>query len=156
MFVSGIRAIPSATHPNEAGHLRPAIRVPVTLSLRGLGDLSGPVSVQVTVCPVASVASVLQIGRLVPTCGVSLSFASVGVGTAWFSPTSDLKGGTFTVDFMYAATAGFAELDFALDGYGYRGGSSDHRDFAVTAAITFQEHGKQQPTVLVTRSLVSL
>ena len=93
---------------------------------------------------------------MAPTGNVSLSFSSVGVGTACFSPTSYLKGGTFTVDFMYAATAGFTELDFAFDGYGYRGSHSDHRDFAVNAAVTFQEQGKQAPTVLDIRSLVSL
>ena len=31
-LVSGIRAIPSMKHPNEAGHLRPAVKVPVVLS----------------------------------------------------------------------------------------------------------------------------
>ncbi|MDQ0078451.1 hypothetical protein [Arthrobacter oryzae] len=156
-LVSGIRAIPSITHPNEAGHLRPAVKVPVTLSLRGLGDLAGSVSVQMTLSPVAPVTSVSPVGRLAPvTDGVALSFSSIGVGTACASPRLKLSGSTFTADLMYAATAGLAQVDFAIDGYGYCGGNNGHRDFSVTAVITFQEHGKQTPTILVSSSLISL
>ena len=84
-LVSGIRAIPSITHPNEAGHLRPAVKVPVMLSLRGLGDLAGTVSVQMTLSPVAPVTSLLQGRRLAPVTGdLSLTFSSIGMAPPAF------------------------------------------------------------------------
>ena len=156
-LVSGIRAIPSNTHPNEAGHLRPAVKVPVMLSLRGLDDLAGSLSVQLTMSPVAPVASVLQGRRLAPvTGGLSLTFSSIGMDAASVSTAHDLRSGTFTADLIYAPTAGLTQVDFAIDGYGYSGGNNEHRDFSVTAVITFQEHGMQTPTVLASSSLISL
>ncbi|MBT2538251.1 hypothetical protein [Arthrobacter sp. ISL-69] len=156
-LVSGIRAIPSITHPNEAGHLRPAVKVPVTLSLRGLDDLAGSVSIQVTMSPVAPVTSVLQRRRLAPATGdLLLTFSSMGMGAASVSTTHNLRTGAFTADLMYAAAADLTQVDFAIDGYGYGGGNNDHRDFSVTAVITFQERGKQAPTVLASSSLISL
>jgi hypothetical protein len=155
-LVSGIRAIPSTTHPNEAGHLRPAVKVPVTLSLRGLGELAGAVSVQMTLSPVAPVAPLLQARRPAPATGdLLLAFSSIGMGDS-VSITHDLRSGTFTADLIYAATAGLTQVNFAIDGYGYCGGNKDHRDFSVTAVVTFQEHGKQAPTVLASSSLISL
>ena len=156
-LVSGIRAIPSNTHPNEAGHLRPAVKVPVMLSLRGLDDLAGSLSVQLTMSPVAPVASVLQGRRLAPvTGGLSLTFSSIGMDAASVSTARDLRSGTFMADLTYAPTAGLTQVDFAIDGYGYCGGNKDHLDFSVTALITFQEHGKQVPTILASSSLISL
>lgn len=155
-LVSGIRAIPSVTHPNEAGHLRPAVRVPVTLSLRGLGSLAGTVSVQMTLSPVVPVKSPLQGLRPAPVSGDPLlTFSSIGMGSSVAS-THDLRSGTFTADFVYAATPGLTQVDFAIDGYGYCGGNKDHRDFSVTAVVTFQEHGKQAPTVLASSSVINL
>ena len=156
-LVSGIRAIPSTTHPNEAGHLRPAVKVPVMLSLRGLGDLAGSLSVHMTMSPVAPLASALQGGRRTPVTGnLLLTFSSLGRGAASVSTTHNLRSGTSTADLIYAATAGLTQVDFAIDGYGYCGGNNEHRDFSVTAVITFQEHGKQTPTVLTSSSLISL
>lgn len=156
-LVSGIRAIPSITHPNEAGHLRPAVKVPVMLSLRGLGDLAGSLSVQLTMSPVAPLASALQGPRRTPVTGdLLLTFSSLGMGAASVSTTHNLRSGTSTADLMLAATAGLTEVDFAIDGYGYCGGKTDHLDFSVTAVITFQEHGKQVPTILASSSLISL
>ena len=153
-LVSGVRAIPSNTHPNEAGHLRPAVKVPVMLSLRGLDDLAGSLSVQLTMSPVASV---LQGRRLASvTGGLSLTFSSIGMDAASVSAAHDLRSGTFTADLIYAPTAGLTQVDFAIDGYGYCGGNNEHRDFSVTAVITFQEHGMQTPTVLASSSLISL
>ncbi|MDR6505079.1 hypothetical protein [Arthrobacter oryzae] len=155
-LVSGIRAIPSLAHPNEAGHLRPAVKVPVTLSLRGLGYLAGTVSVQLTLSPVVPVTSPLQGRRPAPVTGdLLLTFSSIGMGAS-VATRHDLRSGTFTADFVYAATAGLTQVDFAIDGYGYCGGNKDHRDFSVTAVVTFQEHGKQAPTVLASSSLISL
>jgi hypothetical protein len=157
MLVSGIRAIPSIMHPNEAGHLRAAVKVPVTLSLRGLDDLAGSVSVQMTLRPVEPVTSVLQGRRLAPVAGdLSLTFSSIGKGVASVSTAHNLRSGTFTADLLYAATVGLTQVDFAIDGYGYCGGNNDHRDISVTAVVTFQEHGKQAPTVLASSSLIRL
>jgi hypothetical protein len=156
-LVSGIRAIPSITHPHEAGHLRPAVKVPVRLSLRGLGDLAGSLSVQMTMSPVAPPASALQGRRRTPVTGsLLLTFSSLGTGAASVSTTHNLRSGTSTADLMFAATPGLTQVDFAIDGYGYCGGNNDHLDFSVTAVITFQEHGKQAPTVLASSSLISL
>ncbi len=156
-LVSGIRAVPSNTHPNEAGHLRPAVKVPVMLSLRGLDDLAGSMGVRITMSPVAPVASVLQGRRLASvTGGLSLTFSSIGMDAASVSTAHDRRSGTFTADLIYAATAGLTQVDFAIDGYGYCGGNNEHRDFSVTAVITFQEHGMQTPTVLASSSLISL
>ena len=156
-LVLGIRAIPSNMHPNEAGHLRPAVKVPVMLSLRGLDDLAGSMGVRLTMSPVAPVASVLQGRRLASvTGGLSLTFSSIGMDAASVSTAHDLRSGTFTADLIYAATAGLTQVDFAIDGYGYCGGNNEHRDFSVTAVITFQEHGMQTPTVLASSSLISL
>lgn len=153
MLVSGVRAIPSTTHPNEAGHLRPAVKVPVALSLRGLGAVSGSASVRITINPVVLVASALQVGGQGPVPG-SLSFSFISVGAACVLPTLSLKGATFTADFMFEVAAGSTDLDFAIDGYGRRGRNSDHRDFEVTAEVTVCEHGKQSPTVLAVSSVI--
>ncbi|KQR65435.1 hypothetical protein ASF98_09975 [Arthrobacter sp. Leaf337] len=155
MLVSGIRAIPSTTHPNEAGHLRPAVKVPVELGLRGLGAVSGKVSVRITINPVVPVSSALRVGGQVPVPG-SLSFSFISVGTACVLPTLTLKGATFTAAFMYEVAAGSTELDFAIDGYGRRGRNSDRCDFEVTAEVTVHEHGKQAPTILACTSVIHL
>ena len=127
------------------------------LSLRGLDDLAGSLSVQLTMSPVAPVASVLQGRRLASvTGGLSLTFSSIGMDAASVSTAHDLRSGTFTADLIYAPTAGLTQVDFAIDGYGYCGGNNEHRDFSVTAVITFQEHGMQTPTVLASSSLISL
>lgn len=155
MLVSGIRAIPSTTRPNEVGHLRPAVKVPVALSLRGLGAVSGSVNVQISISPLVSAVLALQVGRPAPVTG-SLSFSFIGVGAAGISPTLTLKGGTFTAAFVYAVAAGSTELDFAIDGYGCHGRNSDRRDFEVTAEVTVHEQGKQAPTVLASSSIIRL
>ncbi|MEO5320420.1 hypothetical protein PV761_17755 [Arthrobacter sp. CC3] len=154
MLVSGVRAIPSTTHPNEAGHLRPAVKVPVALSLRGLGAVSGLVSVHITINPVVHVAAALQVGQ-VPVPG-SLSFSFISVGTACVLPTLTLKGTTFTAAFKYEVAAGSTELDFAIDGYGRHGRNSDRSDFEVTAEVSVHDHGRQSPTVLAVSSIIRL
>lgn len=155
VLVSGIRAIPSTTHPNEAGHLRPAVKVPVALSLRGLGAVSGSMSVHITISPVVHVASALQVGGPAPVPG-SLSFSFIGVRAACVSPTLTPKDGTFTAAFMYEVAAGSTELDFAIDGYGRRGRNSDRRDYEVTAEVAVHEHGRQAPTVLACSFVIHL
>ena len=70
--------------------------------------------------------------------------------------THDLRSGTFTADLMYAATDGLHAGGLRDRRLRILRGNKDHRDFSVTAVVTFQEHGKQTPTALATSCLISL
>ncbi|MFF1382180.1 hypothetical protein ACFVWT_01305 [Arthrobacter sp. NPDC058288] len=145
---SGIRALPSTSHRHGTAHLRPAVKVPVRLSLAGLGSVSGSVSVQVTISPATPVA---------PATGdVSVSFSYVDVGAVSLSPTLKRAGNTFTAAFACAVAAGLENLDFDFCGHSYRGRNSDRGDFSVATEVTFQEHGQQAPTVLSSGALIRL
>ena len=142
---SGIRSLPSSSHLHGTAHLRPAVKVPVRLSLAGLEAVNGSVSVQVTICPTTGATS-----------DVSVSFSYVEVGAVSVSPTLKRTGGTFTATFTCTIARGSTRLDFDFGGHSYRGRNSDHRDFSVTTEVTFQEHGKQTPTVLASSALLHL
>ncbi|MEK0155876.1 hypothetical protein [Arthrobacter oryzae] len=102
-------------------------------------------SVQMTISPVTRATS-----------DVSVSFSYVEVGTLSVSPTLQRTGGTFTAAFTCPVPEGATRLDFEFGGHSYRGRNSDHRDFSVTTEVTFQEHGKQTPTVLDSSALLHL
>jgi hypothetical protein len=57
LLSSGVRSLPSTSHLHGTAHLRPAVKVPVRLSLAGLGAVKGFVSVQVTISPVMRTTS---------------------------------------------------------------------------------------------------
>lgn len=148
---SRIRSLPSTSHLHGTAHLRPAVKVPVRLSLAGIGAVTGSVSVHLTISPVNPATPVT------PAAGdVSVSFSYVEVGTVCVSPTLKRAGDTFTAAFTFPVAAGSTQLDFNFGGHSYRGRSSDHRDFSVTTEVTFHEHGKQTPTVLASRALIQL
>lgn len=148
---SGIRSLPSTSHLHGTAHLRPAVKVPVRLSLAGIGDATGSVSVHVTISPVTPATPVT------PTADdVSVSFSHVEVGTVRVSPTLKRTGDTFTAAFTFPLAAGSTQLNFDFGGHSYRGRSSDHRVFSVTTEVTFHEHGKQTPTVLASRAVIHL
>ncbi|KIS26210.1 hypothetical protein TV39_16285 [Arthrobacter sp. SPG23] len=87
---------------------------------------------------------------------VSVSFSCVDVGTVSLTPTLKRAGNTFTAAFTWLASAGSSELEFDFGGHSYRGRHSDSGDFSVTTEVTFQEHGKQEQTVLVSGALIHL
>lgn len=145
VFHSGIRPLPSTSHPHGTAHLRPAVKVPVRLSLAGLGAVTGSVSVHTTVSPVTRA-----------TGDVSVAFSYVDVGTVSLPPTLKRAGNTFTADFTCVVAPGSTQLDFDFGGHSYRGRNSDRGDFLLTTEVTFQEHDKREPTVLTTSALFHL
>ncbi|CAN7500649.1 hypothetical protein [Arthrobacter sp. LjRoot14] len=145
VFNSGIRPVPSTSHPHGTAHLRPAVKVPVRLSLAGLGAATGSVSVHMNVSPVTPV-----------TGDVSMSFSYVDLATVSLPLTLKRAGNTFTAAFTCVVAAGSAQLDFDFGGHSYRGRNTDRGDFLMTTEVTFQEHGKQAPTVLATSALIHL
>lgn len=148
VFHSGIRSLPSTSHRHGTAHLRPAVKVPVRLSLAGLGSVTGSVNVQVTISPVTPLAPVVG--------DVSVSFSCVDVGALSLSPTLKRAGNTFTAAFTCGVAADSGQLEFDFGGHSYRGRHSDGGDFSVTTEVTFQEHGKQAPTVLASSALIHL
>ncbi|WLQ07145.1 hypothetical protein [Arthrobacter oryzae] len=148
---SRVRSLPSTSHLHGTAHLRPAVKVPVRLSLAGIGSVTGSISVHLTISPVPPATPVT------PAAGdVSVSFSYVEVGTVRVSPTLKRTGGTFTAAFTFPVAAGSTHLDFDFGGHSYRGRSSDHRDFSLTTEVTFHEHGKPAPTVLASAALIQL
>ena len=154
VFHTGIRSLPSTSHRHGTAHLRPAVKVPVRLSLAGLGSVTGSVNVQVTISPVMPATPGMPVTSV--TGDVSVSFSHVHMGAVSLLPTFKRAGNTFTADFTCVVSAGSSDLEFDFGGHSYRGRHSDRGDFLVTTEVTFQGDGKQAPTVLASSALIRL
>jgi hypothetical protein len=139
LFTNGLQSIPSTV---SSAHDRSGVSVPATLSLRGLGGVTGSIQVALTISPDPAAAAA-------PT----VSFSTVRVGSASVTVTPSVAGNKFTANFSQTLPAGATTLDFLLSGYSYTGKKQDTATYTVTTLITFQQQGKTvqlNPTSAIT------